>query len=164
MPYKTRRQNRYETLRKAGFVGFEARALSRVSPRVPYMLPLMQKRHEEYQKALKRAHKQGLTEVEFNKQWQTHIKRRYVARGWKRRSDIWGVTVGFKMLKDAEREFKYKHPAYDSPWEKRQKDWKNFIAKIDATYEKYPKGRAYGKKKAPVKLRYKPEGGAEIVT
>ena len=50
MPYKTRRQNRYETLHKAGFVGFEARALSRVSQRVPYMLPLMKVRHEEYQR------------------------------------------------------------------------------------------------------------------
>ena len=72
--YKTRRQSRYENLRKAGFVGFEARALSRVSPRVPYMLPLMKVRYEEYQRASKRAQKQGLAEVEFNKLWQTHIK------------------------------------------------------------------------------------------
>jgi len=163
MPYKTRRQTRYERLYKIGFVGFEARALSRVSPRVPYMLPLMQRRHEEYQRAIKRAQRQGLTEVEFNKQWQTHIKRRYVARGWKRRSDIWGVTAGFRMLKDAEREFKYKTPSYQSPWEKRQKQWRDFIAKIDRTYEKYPKGRAYGKGAKTIKLRYKPEGGAEIV-
>jgi len=162
MPYKTRRQNRYETLHKAGFVGFEARAFSRVSPRVPYMLPLMKVRHEEYQRAMKRAQRQGVSEADFNKQWQTHIKRRYVAKGWKRRSDIWGVTAGFRMLKDAEKAFKYKHPEYDSPWEKRQKDWRSFIAKIDATYEKYPKGKAYNKKAKTIKLRYKPEGGAEI--
>ena len=118
----------------------------------------MQKRHEEYQRAIKRAKRQGLSEADFNKQWQTHIKRRYIARGWKRRSDAWGVTAGFRMLKDAEREFKYKNPSYDSPWEKRQKDWRNFIAKIDRTYEKYPK------KMPKVKIRYKPEGGAEIVT
>ena len=163
MPYKTRRQNRYETLRKAGFVGFESRALSRVSPRVPYMLPLMQKRHEEYQRATKRAQRQGLTEVEFNKQWLTHIKRRYVARGWKRRSDIWGVTAGFRMLKDAEKEFKYKNPQYTSPWEKRQKAWRDFVSKLDATYEKYPKGKTYGKRKPPTKLEYLPEGDARIV-
>ena len=156
--YKTRRQNRYENLRKAGFVGFEARALSRVSPRVPYMLPLMKERYVEYQRATKRAQRRGLTEVEFNKQWQTHIKRRYIVKGWKRRSDVWGVTVGFRMLKDAERGYRYKHPQYDSPWEKRQRQWRDFIAKIDRTYEKYPKG--YGKK--PVRLKYKPEGGAEI--
>jgi len=162
MPYKTRRQNRYETLRKAGFVGFEARALSRVSQRVPYMLPLMKVRHEEYQRAIKHAQRQGLTETEFNKQWQTHIKRRYVARGWKRRSDVWGVTVGFRMLKDAEKEFKYKHPAYDSPWQKRRKQWRDFVAKLEATYEKYPKGGIYGKKKPTTRIRYKPEGGAEV--
>jgi len=124
----------------------------------------MKERYAEYQRATKRAQKQGLTEVEFNKQWQTHIKRRYVMKGWKRRSDVWGVTVGFRMLKDVERAYKYKQPQYVSPWEKRQKDFRDFIRKIDATYEKYPKGRVYGKKKPPVKLRYKPEGGAEIVT
>ena len=164
MPYRTRRQNRYEALRKAGFVGFEARALSRVSPRVPYMLPLMKERYAEYQRAMRRAQKQGLTEIEFNKQWLTHIKRRYVMKGWKRRSDVWGVTVGFRMLKDAERAYKYKQPQYVSPWEKRQKQWRDFIAKIDATYEKYPKGRVYGRRKPSVRLRYKPEGGAEIIT
>jgi len=163
MPYKTRRQNRYETLRKAGFVGFESRAFSRVSPRVPYMLPLMQKRHEEYQRAIKRAQRQGLSEADFNKQWQTHIKRRYVARGWKRRSDVWGVTVGFRMLKDVEKEFKYKTPSYQSPWEKRQKAWKDFIGKLEATYSKYPTGKIYGKKKPPVKLEYLPKGGARTV-
>ena len=163
MPYKTRRQGRYDRLRQAGFVGFEARALSRVSPRVPYMLPLMQKRHEEYQREIKRAKRKGLTEIEFNKWWLTHIKLRYVAKKWKHKGDVWGVTAGFRMLKEAERQFKYKHPDYDSPWEKRQKDFRDFIRKIDATYEKYPRGRTYSKRKPPVKLRYKPEGGAEIV-
>ena len=158
MPYRTRRQTRYENLRKAGFVGFEARALSRVSPRVPYMLPLMKERYAEYQRATKKAQRQGLTEVEFNKQWQTHIKRRYVAKGWKHRSDVWGVTVGFRMLKSVEQAYKYKQPQYVSPWEKRQKDFRDFMKKIDATYERYPKG--YGKK-AP-RLRYLPEGGAVI--
>jgi len=162
MPYKTRRQTRYENLRKAGFVGFESRALSRVSPRVPYMLPLMKERYAEYQRASNRAQKQGLTETEFSKQWLTHIKRRYIAKGWKHKGDVWGVTVAFRMLKDSERTYKYKHPQYDSPWEKRQKDWRDFIAKIDATYEKYPSGRAYGKREAPPKLRYLPEGGAVI--
>lgn len=158
MPYRTRRQTRYENLRKAGFVGFEARALSRVSPRVPYILPLMKDRFAEYQRATKRAQRQGLTEVEFNKQWLTHIKKRYIMKGWKRRSDTWGVTAGFRMLKDAERVYKYKQPQYESPWEKRQKDFREFINKIDRTYEKYPK--SYGKK--PVKLKYLPEGGAVI--
>lgn len=162
MPYKTRRQTRYENLDKIGFVGFEARALSRVSPRVPYMLPLMKERYAEYQRAIKRAQRQGLTEFEFRKQWQTHIKRRYIMRGWKRKSDVWGVTAGFRMLKDAERTYKYKHPQYDSPWEKRQKDFRSFISKLEATYDKYPSGKVYGKKKAPTKLRYLPEGGAVI--
>lgn len=36
------------------------------------------------------------------------------------------------------------------------------IPKIDRTYEKYPKGRAYGKKAKTIKLRYKSEGRAVI--
>ena len=162
MPYKTRRQARYERLRNCGFTGFEARALSRVSPRVPYLLPMMKERNEEYDKAIKRAKRQGIAETDFNRQWLTHIKRQYVARGWKHRSDSWGVTVAFRMLKAKEKDFKYRHPSYDSPWEKRQKQWRDFIAKIDKSYEKYPSGRTYGKKKPPVKLRYLPEGGAVI--
>ena len=157
--YRTRRQERYDRLRKCGFCGFEARALSRVSPRVPYIMPLMKERLAEYERAKKRAQRQGLSEVDFNRQWLTHIKRRYLVKGLKRRTDTWGVTAAFRMLKQAEKEYKYKHPEYDSPWEKRQKQWRDFIAKIDRAYEgKYPKG--YGRKL--VKLRYLPEGGAEI--
>jgi len=148
MAYRTRRQARYERLRDCGFTGFEARALSKVSPRVPYMMPAMKERLEEYSKAIKWAKRQGLTEAEFNKRWLTHVKRQYIAKGWKHRSDPWGVTVAFRMLKAKERDYKYKHPEYDSPWEKRQKQWRDFIAKIDRSYEKYPRGRAYGRKGA----------------
>ena len=160
--YKTRRQNRYARLKEIGFVGFESRGLSRVSPRVPYLLPLMKERLAEYTKAIKQAKRRGISEQDFNKQWETHIKRRYLAKGWKHRGDSWGVTVAFRMLKDKEKTYKLKHPEYDSPWEKRQRQWRDFIAKIDRTYEKYPRGRAYGKRKPPVKLRYLPEGGAVI--
>ena len=156
MPYKTRRQQRYERLRQCGFVNFEARGLSRVSLRVPYILPLMKERLAEYTKVIKQAKRKGISETDFNRQWLTHIKRRYITKGWKHIDDTWGVTTAFRMLKDKERDYKLKHPEYDSPWEKRQRQWQDFIAKIDKTYEKYPKG--YGKR-AP-KLRYLPEGGA----
>lgn len=158
MPYKTRRQARYERLRICGFTGFEARALSRVSVRVPYMMPLMKKRLVEYNRAKRQAQKSGLTEVDFNKRWLTHIKRQYIMKGWKHKGDRWGVTVAFRMLKAKEKEYKYKHPQYESPWQKTQKQWHDFIAKIDKSYEKYPKG--YGKKWASKTLRYLPEGGA----
>ena len=164
MPYKTRRQARYENLRKCGFVNFEARGMSRVSQRVPYMLPMLKERFTEYSRAVKRAKQQGMSEVDFHRQWLTFIKRRYIMKGWKNRGDAWGVTVAYRMVKAVERDYKYKHPQYDSPWVKRQKAWKDFIAKIDASYEKYPRGKAYGGKRQPtVRLRYKPEGGAEEI-
>lgn len=156
MPYKTRRQNRYARLREIGFTGFEARALSHVSPQVPYLLPMMKERLVEYSRAIKQAKRQGIAETDFNKRWETHIKKRYVAKDWKHRSDVWGVTVAYRMLKAAERIYKYKHPEYDSPWEKRQKDWRDFVAKIDKSYEKYP--RSYGRKQ-----KIKPEPVGEVV-
>lgn len=157
--YKTRRRARYERLRDSGFTNFEARGLSRVSPRVPYMLPLMKERLAEYTRAIERAKRQEIAEADFNKQWLTHIKRRYIMKGWRHKGDPWGVTVTYRMLKDKEKEYKYKHPDYTSPWVKRQKAWRDFIGKLEATYSKYPAGKIYGKRKAPIKLRYLPEGG-----
>ena len=159
MPYKTRRQPRYQRLRDCGFTPFEARGLSRVSQRVPYVLPLMKQRLAEYTRAIKRAKKQGILEQDFNKQWLTHIKRRYIMKGWKHKSDVWGTTAAFRMLKDTERIYKLNHPSYDSPWEKRRKAWQDFTRKLEKTYE----DRKYPKSMPVVKIRYKPEGGAEIV-
>ena len=158
MPYKTRRQTRYQRLRDCGFTPFEARPLSRVSQRVPYVLPLMQQRLAEYTRAIKRAKKQGIPEQNFNKQWLTKIKKRYNMKGWKHRGDAWSSTVVFRMFKESEKDYKLKHPEYDSPGEKRRKMWKDFIHKYEQTYE----DRKYPKKMPVIKLRYKPEGGAEI--
>jgi len=159
MPYKTRRQTRYQRLRDCGFTPFEARPLSRVSQRVPYVLPLMKQRLEEYTRAIKRAKKQGIPEQDFNKAWLTHIKRRYIMKGWKRKSDAWSSTVVFRMFKESEKVYKLKHPEYESPGEKRRRQWKDFISKLERTYE----DRKYPKMMPTVKLRYKPEGGAEII-
>jgi len=161
--YKTRRQSKFQTLINAGFIGFESRAFSRVSPRVPYMKPMIKERKAEYDRMLKRALKQGIPEAERDKQWLTHIKRRYVANGWKRKGDKWGVTVAFRMLKAKEREYKYKHPAYESPWEKKHKSPADISAKLDATYEKYPRGKTYTKRQQPRRIEHLPEGGARFI-
>ena len=83
MAYKPRRQKRYESLRDAGFVKFEARSLSFLPFKLPYMQPMIRQRNAEYVKAIRQAKRRGLSENEFSKWWTTHIKRRYIALGWK---------------------------------------------------------------------------------
>lgn len=160
--YKTRRQKRYEIEWYAGFVKFEARALSRIAFKVPYMLPLIKERDAEYDRAIKRAKRVGMPESEFNRKWRNFIKRRYIMKGWKRREERWGATVVFRMLKSKEFDYRRKYPDYTSPWEKRRKQFRDFIRRIEQEYEgKYPRG--YGRKWAGREIRYKPEGGAELV-
>lgn len=162
MAYKTRRQKRYEVLLYVGSLKFEARALSRIPIKVPYMVPLIKERDVEYGRAIRRAKREGLSEEKFNREWQAHIKRRYNAKGWKKKGEYWGTTVAFRMLKSKEFDYRRKFPDYESPWEKRRKQWKDFIRRIEQEYEgKYPRG--YGRKWKGKELRYKPEGGAELV-
>lgn len=162
MKFKTIRQKRYDVLCFTGFTGFEARTLSRVPFRVPYILPLIKEREAEYTRAAKRAKRQDLSKTAFEKKWLNFIKRRYIMKGWRYRGEPWGATVTFRMVKDKEFDYKRKHPEYESPWEKRRKQFKDFLAKIERVYdEKYPKG--YGKEWADKELRYLPGGGAELV-
>lgn len=143
MAYKTRREQRYRVLLYAGCPKWEARPLSRVpqTKAVPYMKVFINQRIEEYEKAFKRARKQGISDVNFNKQWDTHIKRRYIAMGWKHRKDRWGATVAFRMIKEVKDRYRNRKPEYESPWEKRRKRWKEFSAKIDREYERNPPRR-----------------------
>jgi len=143
MAYKTRREQRYRVLLYAGCPKWEARPLSRIPQTkvIPYMKVFINQRIEEYEKAFKRARKQGISDAEFNKQWGTHIKRRYIAMGWKHRKDRWGATVAFRMIKEVKDRYRNRKPEYESPWEKRRKRWKEFSAKIDREYDSRPPRR-----------------------
>ena len=150
MAFKTRRQRRYQILRLAGFLPFEARELSRVPFKVPYMDALVKQRHKRYESALGRK----LSRAEYERQ----IKTIYFDSKWRKRTrtgkikyDVWA------MLRDFENKYRAKNPQYESPWEKRRKAWKDFTKKLEATYSRYPRSMPV------VKLRYLPSGGAEIV-
>ena len=154
--FRTRRQQRHEALTSAHFMPSEARTLSRISFAVPYMKPLIKDRIQWYNRFI--------AEGGLPKDWLKTIKRAYTGNGWRKAGERWTSTVVFRMLKAKEQEYKYKHPEYESPWTKKQKSSSDFRAKLDATFEKYPSGRAYGKRKPPaVRLRYLPTGGAVIV-
>lgn len=139
MAFRTRRQKRYENLRNNGFLPFEARVLSKVPRKVPYMPPLIANRAKLQVKAKKEEWSQ--------KRYEDYIKKLYKDRGWlgltrtgKVKYDTW------QMLRESEDRYRNKHPEYSSPWLKKQKVWRDFVAKFERTVEKYPRGKAYPSK------------------
>lgn len=154
----TRRQQRYKTLREAHFMPSEARTLSKISFAVPYMKPLIKDRAKKYDRFVS----EGGTE----KEWLKAIKKDYTDNGWRKAGEGWTSKVIFRMLKAKEKDWKYKHPEYESPWEKRQgrqRTSEEISAKIDRTAEKYPKGRTYAKRQPQRRIEYLPGGGARFV-
>lgn len=148
--FKTRRQRRYERLRQTGFFPLEAQVLSKVPFSVPYMDKLIMERYKRYSAAMARK----MTRAAWEKQ--THDI--YRENKWIKRTragilkyDVWA------MLRDFEDRYRAQNPEYESPWQARRKAWRDFVTKLEATYSKYPR-------RMPVpRLRYRPEGGAEII-
>ena len=125
MALKTRRMMRFQALRKLQFMKFEAFALSKVSPAItPYFREMMKERAELAAKAFK----MGKTEREFEAQ----IKELYRINNWIKR-DRKGRRIAdpWKMFRSFEDKFKAKRPEYTSPWQKRQKNLRDFIAKYE---------------------------------
>lgn len=148
--FRTRRQNRYLALRDRGFLEFEARILSQVPFRVPYMPGLIRKRARDYSLALK----QGWTKERY----EASVRKDYKEKSWTKRDRLGRlVNDPWAMLREHEDRYRRKHPDYESPGEKKRKDWRKWTRKLEASLEKYPK------RMPEVKLRYLPEGGAEIV-
>jgi len=139
--YKTMRMRRYEKLQFNGFIKFESRVLSRLPfSKMPYIDGMIKRRGQEYERAIRAAKRRGLSESEFNRQWDTHIKQRYYGKRWKlNKKERWGATVVFRMLKDFEREYKDRHPGYESPTEKRRKRERDFIDRMEREYDKKAK-------------------------
>jgi len=127
MAFKTRRQQRYQKLRDNGFLPFEARELSKVPAKVPYFKEIVKERR----KILREAYKAKSTKKSYEEQ----IKDKYSKNGWirgtksgKRRLDPW------QLMRAYEDDYKQQHPAYDSPWKKKQKGFGDFTRKMENTY------------------------------
>lgn len=124
---KTRRQDRLVKLRAHSLLPFEARPLSRVPFKVcPYIGYMMRDRW----KMFLRAKQLGTTQ----RQWEAQIKELYRVNGWTKRNRAGIVTADpWKMFRDYEEKFKAKYPEYESPWMKKYRNWKDFLAKIERT-------------------------------
>ena len=135
MKYKTHRQKRYQLLRYAGFLEFEARELSKVPAKVPYMKKLINERMLLFRRTTKR----GMVSSEYLRR----IKLKYHGKGWIRKVggkvkyDVWA------MLRSFEDEYKDKVPDYVSPWEPKQRKTRDFEGQFERGEQKYPRGGHY---------------------
>ena len=127
--YSTRREIRYKRLRRAAFLPFEAKPFSRVPfKQCPYIQEMMRIRHNMFI----RAKKMGTT----LEQWEVQIRELYRLNGWTR-TDRTG-----RVYADPWRFFRYyadnhkrRQPEYSSPWEKRYRNWRDFLKKIERTMQ-----------------------------
>lgn len=134
MAFRKTRQARYERRRRNGFLPFEARPLSRVSEKVPYMPQLIATRAS----LLARAKREKWSQQRY----ETYIKEQYRKKGWRKFSRTGKIVNDpWRMLRDYEDRYKDKHPEYVSPWVKKQKKWRAFTSKYEKGLEEYEKGR-----------------------
>ena len=129
MALKIRRHQWYLKRRQDGFLPFEARSLSRVPPRVPYLADLV----EERRAMVKKAKSLGTTQREFEMQ----VKNLYRVNNWLKKNEAGKIVADpWAMFRDFGDRFRQKNPEYDSPWEKRQRNWRDFQARIERTLER----------------------------
>jgi len=124
---KTRRMQRFANLRRLFFMKFEAFSLSRVSPGVtPYFREMMKERAEMAAKAFK----MGTTE----KQFEAQIKELYRVNRWVKRNRAGQIMADpWRMFRAFEDKWKLKKPEYSSPWQKRQKNMRDFVSRLEKT-------------------------------
>ena len=126
MAYKTLRESRYQDLRQIGFAQFEARILSKIPRKTPYMKDLAVERAKEYA----RFQKTGKPE----KEWETHILRRYHAKGWVMRGNkVRSASSVYAMLREKRDVMLPKYPKYQAPSKLREKRFRRVAASFDAS-------------------------------
>jgi len=123
---------RYTILRNKYFTNFEAAVLSNVPLDLPFMKELIREREYKGQEA----RDSGMSEGQFiNKIKQEYIDNEFITpenkeRGTKARINVW------KMLRNREKKYKDQHPAYESPWKKRRRNWRDFVSKAERTMKR----------------------------
>lgn len=136
--YKTRRMQRYNKLRtEYGFMPFEAQVFSKTPFNVPYMKQLIKERKKE----LKAANKAGLSTAKY----QAQIKKKYIDNKFTKSSGPNRIKLDpWQLLRDQEEKFKLKNPMYDSPWKKKQRNFRDYMSKVEKTIAKQTgiKGRS----------------------
>jgi hypothetical protein len=109
--YRPQRQARYEKLLHEGFLGFEARPLSEIKFKVPYMKELRKARLIEYRQARQAKVKKA--------DYVARILARYEDNLWVRETKYNQLIADpWRMVKQFESKYKLLHPEYKSPTKK----------------------------------------------
>lgn len=138
MAMRPKRYGRYMYLRNAGFLPFEARALSTVPRKpVPYFREIIAERRKEFAKV--KSGKMSWTAYEKK------IHKMYSDNAFTKATANRIVYDPWKFLRHREDEYIQKHPEYQSPWVKRRRAWVDFTRKADRTFERQYYERQRGK-------------------
>lgn len=126
MIFRTRRQARFSKLRNGEmFLYFEAYPLSEVPFKTcSYMRQLIRERRAELNEYIRG----GATKS----QWRQHIKDKYNENKWLKRDRV-GMPVAdpWKMLRDFEDSWRQQFPQYESPWQPRRRDFRDFVRRTE---------------------------------
>lgn len=126
---RTRRMERYKRLREVGFLKFEAKPLSRVPLKTPYFKGMISERKAELQDARQKK----LSRDEFEKT----IKARYQGNRWLRRTKSGQIVADpWHYLREYEERWRNKFAQYESPWEGRQRRFRDFIARTEGNLQR----------------------------
>ncbi len=137
--YKTRRQRRFEILQQKGFLRQEAVVLSTIPFGVPYMKALMDDREKRYKRAQKLEWDEGT--------YRNSIKSMYRGKGWARMDKTGRLLYDpYRLLKSYEIKYKSRHDQYESPGEKKRRDYSVFKAKFHER-EARPSRKSYASRK-----------------
>jgi hypothetical protein len=100
--------------------------MSHVPPNVAYFKTMLQERRAMYKKAV--AMKIGQVK------WEGQIKELYKVNKWQKLNRVGKIVADpWKMLKDFEKKYREKYPQYESPWEPRGRNFRDFQRKTDKT-------------------------------
>jgi len=122
-------------LRYTWFLEFEAKELSKVPLKVPYMKSLIKDRQKLFERATRRGRSYG--------KYSMSVKIKYNWEGWVKRVGGRIKYDPWAMLRSFEDSYKDKNPDYVSPWQPRQRRFRGFMDRFERGDRKYPKGRYY---------------------
>lgn len=123
----SRREKRYEILRKNGFLIFEAKELSKMPLNVPYFKDMVRERN--------RIRKQAVDKKWSREKFENSIRQLYTDKKYTK-TDPWTLKTKYdpwKLLREWEDDYRGKNPDYIAPWQKRQQKWQNSRNKIENT-------------------------------
>lgn len=133
MAFRMRRQSRYVSLRKSGFLPFEASTLSKVPRSLPYMRLFIKERQGMLA--------QSISDKKSNNDYIADIKKIYTDNAYTRDKRGKIYLDPWQLLRRFEDDYIKKHPEYQSPWAKRRVKWMNFVDKAEKSIRKMEEKR-----------------------